>query len=59
MTPRIMQWTIPSLLNQFRKKNPLVHKGFCLFLYQQNSLESPACDETANLIDLIQMSPTS
>ena len=26
-TPRYVQWTIPRLLYQTRRKNPLVHKG--------------------------------
>ena len=51
-----MQWTIPSLLNQFRRKNPLVHKGFCLFLYQPHRLELPVYGETANLVNFVSKS---
>ena len=53
-----MQWTIPSLLNQFRSKNLIVHKGFCSLLYQQQSLELPVYDETANLVNFRLMSLT-
>ena len=28
MTPQYIQWTIPSLLHQTRRKNSLGHKGF-------------------------------
>ena len=27
MTPSYIQWTIPSVLYQTRRENPLVHKG--------------------------------
>ena len=41
MTPQYVQWTIPSLLYQTRRKNPLVHKGliflFCLQLKEHEA----------------------
>ena len=39
MTPRYIQWTIPSLLYHTRRKNPLVHKGLiCLPFFKGPSL---------------------
>ena len=45
MTPRYIQWTIPSLLYQTSRKNSLVHKGLMKRSYillptaQNNKLE--------------------
>ena len=36
MIPQYRQWTIPSLLYQTRRKDPLVHKGFNSVLIRSN-----------------------
>ena len=35
-TPRYIQWTIPSLLYQARRNNPLVYKGISIGPGEQN-----------------------
>ena len=49
MILRIVQWTIPNLLHQFRRKNSLVHKGSYLLLFQLQCLELPEYDEISSV----------
>ena len=58
MTPLIIEWTVPSLLHQSRKKYSLVHFMFCLLLYSTAKSKLHVYDETPILVNLVLMSLT-
>ena len=55
VTPWFTQWTIPGLLHQTRRKNPLVHKGFNNFCAFQLVDGHTLFDYGVGLNDLIQL----